>query len=161
MKLFLSLVSLLDDQGVVFTQRIIKCFSFIVLIHLIVRDENLCRSQYFGGPLLWYHLLLIILLLFHCLLRKLHITTLSRSLSLSVGIVWVQIDVHNVNAITFISLLLAVHLIGQLSRLTTQTVCSFALSEGVPEIDIDLVHCAFFGDGPIFDQIKSSRYIFR
>ena len=89
--------------------------------------------------LLWYHLLLIILF-FLSLLRELHITTLSRSLSLSVGIVWVQIYVHNVNAITFISLLLTVHLIGQLSRLTTQTVCSFALSEGVPEIDIDLVH---------------------
>ena len=90
-------------------------------------------------PLLWYHLLLIILF-FLSLLRELHITTLSRSLSLSVGIVWVQIDVHNVNAITFINLLLAVHLNWQLSRLTTQTICSFALSESVPEIDIDLVH---------------------
>ena len=67
-------------------------------------------------PLLWYHLLLIILF-FLSLLRELHITTLSRSLSLSVGIVWVQIDVHNVNAITFINLLLAVHLNWQLSRL--------------------------------------------
>ena len=90
-------------------------------------------------PLLWYHLLLIILF-FLSLLRELHITTLSRSLSLSVGIVWVQIDVHNVNTITFINLLLAVHLNWQLSRLATQTVCSFTLSESVPEIDIDLIH---------------------